>query len=28
VPEATSLDVVAEPDNLPRRRSHGSASPR
>jgi hypothetical protein len=28
VPEATSHDVVAEPDNLPRRRSHGSASPR
>jgi len=28
VPEATSHDVVSEPDNLPRRRSHGSASPR
>jgi Protein of unknown function (DUF3306) len=28
VPEATSHDVVAEQDNLPRRRSHGSASPR
>jgi hypothetical protein len=28
VPEATSHDVVAEPDNLRRRRSHGSASPR